>query len=92
MGSAERPWLWLAFPQPPVCGLSIEVVVVRFLFGFFLLLLVSRHNSGDAAHASGWKGVRDAEATGGFGLSTTLGSPVRSGSRGFRRLRPCVSL
>ena len=50
----------------------------------------SLRRSGDAAHASGWKGMRDAEANGGFGLSTALGSPLRSGSRGFRRLRPYV--
>jgi hypothetical protein len=46
-----------------------------------------RH-SGDATHASGRQGVRDAEPNGRFGISTTLDPPVRSDSRGFRRLRP----
>jgi len=50
------------------------------IFGF-------RH-SGDATHASGRQGVRDAEPNGRFGISTTLDPPVRSDSRGFRRLRP----
>ena len=43
---------------------------------------------GDATHASGRQGVRDAEPNGRFGISTTLDPPVRSGSRDFRRLRP----
>ena len=46
-----------------------------------------RH-SGDATHASGRQGVRDAEPNGRFGISTTLDPPVRSDSRDFRRLRP----
>jgi len=48
---------------------------------------VFRH-SGDATHASGRKGVRDAEPNGRFGISTTLDPPVRSDLRGFRRSRP----
>ena len=43
---------------------------------------------GDATHASGRQGVRDAEPSGRFGISTTLDPPVRSDSRAFRRLRP----
>ena len=56
---------------------------LRLFDGFFGF----RH-SGDATHASGRQGVRDAEPNGRFGISTTLGPPVRSDSRGFRRLRP----
>ena len=57
--------------------------VLRLLFGVFGF----RH-SGDATHASGRQGVRDAEPNGRFGISTTLDPPVRSDSCGFRRLRP----
>ena len=60
---------------------------LRLLFGVFGF----RH-SGDATHASGRQGVRDAEPNGRFGISTTLDPPVRSGSRGFRRLRPIFLL
>ena len=55
-------------------------VVWRFFSGF-------RH-SGDATHASGRQGVRYAEPNGRFGILTTLDPPVRSESRGIRRLRP----
>ena len=60
--------------------LILHCMVLSGVFGF-------RH-SGDATHASGQQGVRDAEPNGSFGISTTLDPPVRSDSRGFRRLRP----
>jgi hypothetical protein len=53
------------------------------LFAFFGF----RH-SGDATHASGRQGVRDAEPNGRFGIPTALDPPVRSDSRDFRRLHP----
>ena len=56
---------------------------VRLLCGVFGF----RH-SGDATRASGRQGVRDAELTGRFGISTTHDPPVRSDLRSFRRLRP----
>ena len=65
------------FPQK-IVGVFLKVVA-RY-FGF-------RH-SGDATHANGRQGVRNAEPNARFGISTKLDPPVRSDSRGFRRLRP----
>ena len=45
-------------------------------------------SSGDATHASGRQGVREAEPNGGLGNSTTLDPLVRSDPRGFSCLRP----
>ena len=61
-------------------GLEKGLRIFHVFFGF-------RH-SGDATHASGRHGVRDAEPNGRFGISTTLYRPMRSDLRGFRRLRP----
>ena len=68
---------------PGTCAIFTKACVLRLLLAFFGF----RH-SGDATHASGRQGVRDAEPNGRFGISTTLDPPVRSGSRDFRRLRP----